>query len=104
MSILRRSVMGYYSYGHWVTVLRSAVYRTETPPPEDGKDQVCAAFSDLNSRMCTEFRHPVILAADISTLMCTTVTSCELTSSHCKLCSMFHFIMVRQPLIAASVF
>jgi hypothetical protein len=37
MSILRRSVMGYYSYGHYVTVLRSAVYRTETLQNEDGK-------------------------------------------------------------------
>ena len=41
--------------------------RTET-------DQVCATFSVRNARICTDFRHPVILAADLSVLMCTTVT------------------------------
>jgi hypothetical protein len=41
--------------------------RTET-------DQACATFSVRNTRICTDFRHPVILAVDLAVLVRTTAT------------------------------
>jgi hypothetical protein len=55
-------------------------------------DQACATFSVRNSRICTDFRHPVILAADLSVLMCTTATFYY-----------SYFLMVPQPLVWLSL-
>jgi hypothetical protein len=70
--------------------------RTET-------DQVCAAFSVQNNRICTDFRHPVILAADLSTFMCTAVPFYLFISSQSKPYSILHFLMVPQPLVGLSI-
>ena len=66
-------------------------------------DQVCATFSVRNTRICTDFRHPVILAADLSVLMCTPVPFYLFISSQSKLQSILHFLMVPQLLVGLNL-
>ena len=64
---------------------------------------VCATFSVRNTRICTDFRHPVISAADLPVLMSTAVTICLFTPSQSKLYSILHFLMVPQSLVGLSL-